>query len=189
MTRIIIFASGSGSNAENLVHFFKNSEVKVSAIFCNKPDAGVISRAARLGVPCEVFTAASFRESSFLELLKKYQPDFIILAGFLLKVPTYLISSFPNRILNLHPALLPSYGGKGMYGHHVHEAVIANREPHSGITIHLVNENYDEGRILFQAMCEVTSADTPDSLATKIHALEHCHFPQIISDYISDFRG
>lgn len=182
---IVIFASGSGTNAEQLVRYFKSSEdIAVKAIFSNKPQAFVLERARNLQIPSEVFTKADFTADTFLESLKKYQADFIVLAGFLWKLPDYLIQAYPDKIINIHPSLLPKYGGKGMYGSFVHEAVIQNRDTESGITIHLVNEHYDEGRILFQCSCEVEQNDTPDSLAAKIHALEHRHFPEVVEKFI-----
>lgn len=187
---IVIFASGSGTNAEALVsHFSQLDQFHVRAIFSNRKDAFVLQRAEKLGVPAEVFSKAELTQPNFLRRLSAYDADYILLAGFLLKVPDYLIEAFPDRIINIHPALLPAYGGKGMYGDRVHAAVIANGEAHSGITIHLVNENYDEGRILFQASCKVLADDTPESLAQKIHTLEHQYFPKIVVDYILDHRA
>lgn len=181
--KIAVFASGSGSNAEQLIkHFQKISGMNISKVYCNKPDAFVLERAKKLDIPSFVFNRLEFKSEDFLTQLESV--DFIILAGFLWKIPDYLIDAFPDKIINIHPALLPAYGGKGMYGAHVHESVIANKEKQSGITIHLVNENYDEGRILFQASCDISSADSPDSLAQKIHQLEHKYFPQIVEDYI-----
>lgn len=185
---IVVFASGSGSNAEQLVKHFEAVEgINITAIFCNKPDAYVLERAKKLGVPTEVFDRKAFKDELFVDRLKAYDADFIVLAGFLWKVPEYLIQAYPDKIINIHPALLPNYGGKGMYGHHVHEAVIANQEKHSGITIHLVNEHYDEGRTLFQAQVAVVPEDTPDTLAQKIHQLEHRYFPKVVEDYINAF--
>lgn len=186
--KIAVFASGSGSNAEQLIkHFQSVSEMTVSQVYCNKPDALVLERAKNLDVPSLVFTRSEFKSEEFLAQLESV--DFIILAGFLWKIPEYLIQAFPDKIINIHPALLPSYGGKGMYGSHVHESVIANKEKQSGITIHLVNENYDKGRTLFQASCDITSEDTPDSLTQKIHQLEHKYFPQIVEDYIREYMS
>lgn len=182
MKKLVIFASGSGSNAENIIRFFQNSsENEVVAVFSNKPDAYVLERARNLHVPGIVFNRADFYESDrVLKLLEELEPDLIVLAGFLWKVPDALLAAYPGRIINIHPALLPAYGGKGMYGMRVHEAVIAAGEEGSGITIHYVNDAYDEGGILFQAMCEVTPEDTPETLAEKIHALEYEHFPRVI---------
>ena len=186
--KIAVFASGSGSNAEQLIkHFQGVSEMTVSQVYCNKRNAFVLERAKNLDVPSLVFSRSEFKSQEFLAQLESV--DFIILAGFLWKIPEYLIQAFPDKIINIHPALLPSYGGKGMYGSHVHESVIANKEKQSGITIHLVNENYDEGRTLFQASCDITSEDTPNSLAQKIHQLEHKYFPQIAEDYIREYMS
>lgn len=184
---IVIFASGSGTNAEQIIKHFEGSiDIRVSAIFANKPDAFVLERAKNLKIPSVVFDRATFKSEDFLKLLKKYDADLIVLAGFLWKIPEYLINAFPEKIINIHPALLPNYGGKGMFGHHVHGAVIANNEKLSGITIHLVNENYDDGRIIFQASCDVSSSDTPQDLASKIHLLEHQYFPKVVEDYVTE---
>lgn len=184
---IVIFASGSGSNAENLVHFFANgAEIRVTAFFCNNPRAFVIERAKNLQVPCVVFNRPEFAIPSFLDRIEHYQADFIVLAGFLWKIPDYLISAFPDRIINIHPALLPKYGGKGMYGSFVHESVIANEDAESGITIHVVNEHYDAGRVLFQYAIPIKSGETAEGLAAKIHELEYQYFPKIVADYIRE---
>lgn len=180
---LAIFASGSGTNAENIVNYFSNHEqINVSLIISNKPNAYVLQRAEKLNVPSKVFDRTAFSQPDFLEELENI--DYIILAGFLWLIPGYLIEAFPNKIINIHPALLPNYGGKGMYGSHVHEAVIKAGEKESGITIHLVNEEYDKGVHLFQAKCVVGEEDTPDTLAQKIHELEHTHFPKEIETYI-----
>lgn len=185
MKKVAIFASGSGSNAENIVRYFsQNPEVGFPLIICNKPDAYVHERAKQLGIPSFTFKKSSFESGEVLALLKEYQINWIVLAGFLLKVPENLIKAFPNKIVNIHPALLPKYGGKGMYGAFVHEAVVANRETETGITIHYVNENYDEGAIVFQAKIAVLQSDTPDVVAEKVHALEYEHFPRIIEKLI-----
>ncbi len=181
---IAIFASGSGSNAEKIITDFEETDLHVKVIFCNNPKAYVIERAKKLNVPCAVFNREDFRTDVFLEQLKNYDVNFIVLAGFLWKVPEYLIAAYPDKIINIHPALLPKYGGKGMYGSHVHEAVVANKETETGITIHLVNEHYDEGRILFQAKCEVSPADDAEAVAAKIHKLEYAHFPNVVKEYI-----
>lgn len=185
--KLLILASGSGSNAENLFHFFKKgTPVEVTAFATNNPTAGVIERAKRLGLPCPVFNRDAFRSAvEFAAFIAPFQPDYIILAGFLWKIPEHLIRRFPDRIINIHPSLLPAFGGKGMYGAHVHEAVLAAGETQSGITIHLVNEQYDEGRILFQASCEVLPTDTPETLAGRIHELEYRYFPQVIADFVT----
>lgn len=188
LTNIVIFASGSGTNAENLIKYFSDSpEIKVSKVLSNKEDAYVHQRAKNLNIPSESFSRSEFADESFLQKIEK--ANYLILAGFLWLIPPYLIQAFPNRIINIHPALLPKFGGKGMYGSRVHGAVIDNREEESGITIHLVNEEYDKGRVLFQAKCVVEEADTPDLLAQKIHALEYEHFPKVVEDYIRSNTG
>ena len=180
--KIVIFASGSGSNAENIISYFRNHpDFEFPIILSNKIDAFVHQRAKNLQIPSFTFTKAEFDEGTgILNFLKTYQIDFIVLAGFLLKVPQVLIDNFPNKIINIHPALLPKYGGKGMYGSKVHEAVKNAGEAESGITIHYVNENYDEGNIIFQAKCQLQPTDTADNIADKVHALEYEYFPQII---------
>ncbi|MCC7332559.1 MAG: phosphoribosylglycinamide formyltransferase [Flavobacteriales bacterium] len=184
--RIAIFASGSGSNAENIYHFFKrNPQVEVVLIITNNSTAKVIERANRLKIPCKVIDKEIFYNSNqVVEWIKADAVDLIVLAGFLWLIPSYLIAAFPNKIINIHPALLPKYGGKGMYGNKVHEAVIVNREKESGITIHYVNEKYDEGNIIFQAKCEITLNDNSETLANKIHELEYKHFPQVIESLL-----
>ena len=179
---IAIFASGSGSNAENIMRYFQDREnINISLVLSNKSDAFVHERAKNMNVPSITFTKKELEESDkILQILDEYKINFIVLAGFLLKIPTNLIAVYPNRIINIHPALLPKYGGKGMYGHFVHEAVVAAKEKESGITIHFVNEQYDEGNIIFQAKCPVSPADTPDDVAKKVHELEYRHFPKVI---------
>jgi len=185
-TRIAIFASGKGSNAQKIIdHFRSGSKVRVALIVSNKVEAGVIDIAKKEKIPFIIIDKEKFfRGDVYLPELKEKKIDFIILAGFLWKIPRALINAYPNRIINLHPALLPKYGGKGMYGQSVHEAVIAAKDKESGITIHYVDEIYDHGNIIFQAKCAVTENDTPESLAEKIHALEHAHFPKVIEDLI-----
>lgn len=184
--RIAIFASGSGSNAENIFHYFKgNNSIEIVSFYCNNPKAGVIERANRLGLPCHLFVKEEFIETKkIVELLQAEQINYIVLAGFLLKVPENIIKAFSNRIVNIHPALLPNYGGKGMYGMKVHKAVVAANEKKSGITIHKVNENYDEGAILFQAECIIEEQDTPEIVAAKVGELEYQHFPRIIEQQL-----
>lgn len=180
---LAILASGSGTNAENIgAYFSDHASIHVTQILSNKQDAGVHRRAKKLGIPSATFSREAFYDPSFIEQLKDV--DYIILAGFLWLVPAYLIEAFPNKIINIHPALLPKYGGKGMYGNRVHEAVVAANESESGITIHLVNEQYDEGEVLFQVKCTVEPADTPEHVAKKIHELEYAHFPRVIEEYI-----
>ncbi|WP_242134222.1 phosphoribosylglycinamide formyltransferase [Aestuariivivens marinum] len=182
MKRIVIFASGSGTNAENLIRFFqKNDKASVVQVLCNNPQAKVLDRAKQLNVSSLCFNRiAFFNTNDVLNILKTTNPDLIVLAGFLWKMPEFIINAFPNKIINVHPALLPKYGGKGMYGMYVHEAVVANKETKSGITIHYVNENYDEGAIIFQTKCDVLPNDTSEDVAAKIHELEMEHFPKVI---------
>jgi phosphoribosylglycinamide formyltransferase-1 len=189
-TRIAILASGSGTNAENIINFFADKPgVDVVLVGANNKEAYVLTRAADQKVPGFTFTRTEMEAGLVAERLNEEQIDYVILAGFLLKIPDNLLQAFPDRIINIHPALLPSYGGKGMYGPHVHEAVIKNGDKYSGISIHLVNENYDEGRMLFQAMCPVDEKDTPETLAKKVHELEYRYFPSIIEDYIREHQG
>lgn len=187
MKNIVIFASGSGSNAETIIkHFQHHPKVCVTGIFTNKADAGVIERAKKYNIPSEVFSKATFSEESFLEIIKKYNPDLIVLAGFLLKVPDYLIKAFSDKIVNIHPALLPKYGGKGMYGINVHRAVFENKETESGMTIHFVNEHYDEGNIIFQENVSVTDCNSPEEIATKVLTLEHKNYPVVIENLLKE---
>lgn len=180
--KIALFASGSGSNAENIVRYFSTkSGFEFPLIVSNKSDAYVHERASKLGIPSFTFSKDEFEKgTNILSLLNKYKINCIVLAGFLLKIHPPLLQAFPNKIINIHPALLPKFGGKGMYGHHVHQAVVDAKETVSGITIHYVNENYDEGNIIFQATCPVLPDDTADMVAEKVHALEYEHFPRVI---------
>jgi phosphoribosylglycinamide formyltransferase-1 len=180
--KIALFASGSGSNAENIVHYFsQNSNFSFPLIVSNKSDAFVHSRAKKLEIPSFTFSREDFNDGEKIRiLLSDYNIDCIVLAGFLLKIPQTLILAFPDRIINIHPALLPKHGGKGMYGMRVHEAVAEANEAESGITIHYVNSNYDEGSIIFQVTCPVLPTDTPEMIAEKVHALEYEHFPKVI---------
>jgi phosphoribosylglycinamide formyltransferase-1 len=184
MKKIAIFASGSGSNAENIVQYFKGREnLNIECIYSNNPDAFVLQRARKYLIPTRVFSKSEFYSTDYLlNELKDRGVDLIVLAGFLWLVPDNLINNF--TIINIHPALLPNYGGKGMYGHKVHEAVVANGEKESGITIHYVNNRYDEGKIIFQAKCDVLPGDTPDDVAHKVHQLEYQHFPQVIEKVV-----
>ena len=186
MSNIAIFASGSGSNAEQIIrHFSENPNHRVELVLSNRADAFVLERARSLGVPGYVFDRETFyRTEKVLELLTRHSVSLLVLAGFLWLVPDYLLKAYPGRILNIHPALLPDFGGKGMYGNRVHEAVIREGRTTSGITIHLIDEEYDRGEVLFQAECPVLSDDTPDTLAGRIHQLEHRHFPVVIEEYL-----
>ena len=188
MKQIAIFASGAGSNAKNIIEYLdalnKNgiSTSKVALIVCNKPDAGVIKIAAANQIPSLVIEKEKFfRGNAYIEELKAANIDFIVLAGFLWKIPTILIKAFHGKMINIHPALLPKYGGKGMYGQFVHEAVIAHKEKESGITIHYVDDVYDHGQIILQATCLVAEDDTPETLANKVQAVEHRHFPAAVA--------
>lgn len=187
MKRVAIFASGSGSNAENIAKYFKGSDaVEISLILANNPEAYVLERAKKLGIESVVVTGKEFRAADkVLEILKERNIDFIVLAGFLLLVPAKLIEAYPGKIVNIHPALLPKHGGKGMYGDHVHEAVVAAGDTESGITIHLIDERYDCGTTFFQATCPVLPTDTPHDVAEKVHALEYEHFPRVIEEIIA----
>lgn len=184
---IAIFASGAGSNAQKIIDHFKTHDgIKIALIVCNKPGAGVLTIADRENIPYLVIEKENFfRGDAYVEQLKKYKIGFIVLAGFLWKVPDLLIKAYPGKIVNIHPALLPKYGGKGMYGQHVHEAVIAAGEKESGITIHFVDGHYDNGDIIFQATCPVLENDDPSSLANRIHQLEHQHYPKIVEEVVS----
>ncbi|WP_408029142.1 phosphoribosylglycinamide formyltransferase [Tenacibaculum xiamenense] len=185
MKRIVIFASGSGSNAENIINYFKNSnDISVTHVLSNNKNAKVFDRCERLNIEASLFDKESFtKEETVLNFLL-VEADFIILAGFLWRIPAAIVDAFPNKIINIHPALLPKYGGKGMYGMNVHKAVKENNEKETGITIHYVNENYDEGAIIFQAKTEITPEDTPESIASKVHTLEYEHFPKVIENVI-----
>lgn len=187
MPRLAVFASGNGSNTQRIIEYFGgHPSISINLILCNKPDAFVLNRAERLGIPAMVFTRTSFYETGLIqETLKSSHIDFLILAGFLWLIPQNLLAAYPCRIINIHPALLPKYGGKGMYGMKVHEAVIASGDPESGITIHYVDANYDEGRIIFQAKCIISEKDTPSELAAKVHALEYRYFPEVIEKIVT----
>ncbi|MCR5395551.1 MAG: phosphoribosylglycinamide formyltransferase [Bacteroidales bacterium] len=187
MKNIAIFASGSGSNAENIADYFKDSkEVSISLIICNKADAFVFERAKRLGIPSKLVTKADMQDQeAVLALLRQYHIDFIVLAGYLLLVPKYLVEAYPRAIVNIHPALIPLHCGKGMYGDRVHEDVVRCGDSESGITIHYVNEFFDNGDIIFQAKCPVLPTDNAHDVATKVHALEYAHFPHVIAETIA----
>ena len=185
MKRVIILASGAGSNAENIINYFQNStEISVVKVLCNKKEAGVFKRCKKLNKDCEWFSREDFfKKNTILDKLIE-QTDFIVLAGFLWKIPEAIVKAFPNRIINIHPALLPNYGGKGMYGMHVHQAVKNNCDKETGITIHYVNEHYDKGAIIFQIKTTLEINDTPEDIAQKIHTLEYEFFPKIIEKTI-----
>lgn len=181
MKNIILFASGAGSNVQAIIDYFEGKNIaRPVAIVCNKPGAGVLQIAEKYSIPVEMIDRESFKSEEFINKINTYNPDLLILAGFLWKVPSNLVEKYPNKIINIHPALLPKYGGKGMYGMHVHNAVIEHKEKESGITIHYVNEHYDEGNTIVQAHCSINETDTPESLAHKIHKLEHFYFPRTI---------
>jgi len=182
LINLAIFASGTGTNAEKLLAYFEHhAAINIALVVTNNAEAGVVSIAKKY---CkEVFLINKkqlFDEGFILVNFKKKRIDFIVLAGFLLKIPEYLIASYPQRIINIHPALLPNYGGRGMYGMHVHKAVVANAEKQTGISIHWVNEHYDEGEILFQTSCDITAEDSPETVAQKVHELEHKHFAPVV---------
>ncbi len=187
MMKIVLFASGSGTNAENIIRHFKATKTaSVEAVFTNKADAQVIQRAEKYQVPSRVFSKNDLETGKVLQEINIIQPDLIVLAGFLLKFPETIVAAYPDKIINIHPALLPKYGGKGMYGMHVHQAVVENKESKTGITIHYVNENYDEGNIIFQKEVAVLISDTPEVVAAKIHELEQDHFPAVIEKLITN---
>lgn len=187
MKRIILLASGSGSNVENIANYFRdNPKVSIAAVFTNKRDAQVVDRCNRLKINALYFNGQSFSKSDcLLDIIKSMDPDLIVLAGFLLKIPENFVKSFPNKIVNIHPALLPKHGGKGMYGMHVHNAVKKNKETETGVTIHYVTKNYDEGAIIFQAKTAVSSSDSAEAIAQKVHQLEYEHFPRVIEQLLA----
>lgn len=185
MKKIAILASGEGTNAECIIRYFgERKTAEVAVVVTNKSQAGVMERAGRLGVSVVYLTTTEFEEGELTRVLARYRIDFVVLAGFLKKVPDAVLYAYPDRIINIHPALLPKFGGKGMYGRRVHEAVIAAGETESGITIHYINEHYDEGGILYQATCPVLPEDTPDSLAQRVHGLEYTCYPRVIEDLV-----
>ena len=184
---IVIFASGAGSNAQEIINYFKkDQQTKVALIVCNNPKAGVLQIAANEQIPVLLIQKDRFKETGYLPEIEKYDPKLIVLAGFLWMIPEILINHFPEKIINIHPALLPAYGGKGMYGSAVHNAVIDSKEKESGITIHYVDDKYDHGRTIFQAKCALDENESPESLAKKIHALEHEYYPVVIERVLND---
>ncbi len=184
--KMVLFASGNGTNAENLIRYFKSRKTAVvTAVFTNNPKAGVVERARKLSVPVIVVSRSDFNPpENLLRKLNALKPDLMVLAGFLWMIPAEVIRQYPRQIVNIHPALLPAYGGKGMYGRRVHEAVLAAGEKKSGITIHYVNELYDEGQIIFQAETGIARGETPESLAEKVHRLEYLHFPAVVEQLL-----
>jgi phosphoribosylglycinamide formyltransferase-1 len=189
MHSLIIFASGNGSNAAAIIGYFKKTGVaKVALIVSNKADAGVLELAKAEQIPFLIIDRNTFNDTLIIEQIQEYKPSLIVLAGFLWKMPDHFVAAFPHRIINIHPALLPLYGGKGMYGHHVHNAVLNAGEKESGITIHYVNEKYDSGSIVLQARCEVREGDTANVLARRIHALEHYYYPKAIEFLLEQIK-
>lgn len=185
MKNIVLMASGSGSNAENIIKYFKEKNLSCQFhIITNKKEAFVLNRAKKMDVPAQIITKKQNDEGILLQKMKEINPDLIVLAGYLLLFPSEIIKNFPDKIINIHPALLPKYGGKGMYGNFVHEAVIANKETETGITIHYVSEHYDEGAIIFQAKTSIAENDTAEDVAQKVHQLEYEHFPQVIESLL-----
>lgn len=185
--RLAIFASGSGSNAENIIQYFqKEEQVKVVLVLTNNPSAYVLERAERLSVPSVCFTRQEMESGSLLQKLKENKIDLIVLAGFLWKIPSEIIEAYPHAIINIHPALLPKYGGKGMYGDKVHQAVVAAGETESGITIHYIDEQYDCGSTIFQAKCPVLPSDDYHQVAEKVHALEYRYYPEVIHNLLAN---
>lgn len=181
MPKIVIFASGSGSNAENLHNYFKKIDnIEIACVLTNNEDAGIIKRCKNLKIPLFYFNQTAYASGAVLDLLQTIKPDLIVLAGFLRKIPVEIISAFSNQIVNIHPALLPKYGGKGMYGMNVHNAVKLNGDSETGITIHFVNEHYDEGAIIHQAHVDLNGTETAEEIAQKVHHLEYEHFPIVI---------
>lgn len=184
---IVIFASGTGTNAENIIRYFQKKEsATIKLVLSNKKEAQVLERAKKLNVPCRYIPKKDWEKGEeILSLLQSNEIDLIVLAGFLLKVPDSLLEAYPRRIVNIHPALLPKYGGKGMYGNRVHEAVAAAEETETGITIHYINKEYDKGEIISQITCPIQPDDTPEEIASKVHALEYEHYPQVIESLLS----
>lgn len=185
MKNIVLFASGAGSNAEQIMQYFEHKPgYAVAGLFTNNPNAGVIGKAQAFGVPVTVFAREGLNDGTVLKKVNEYKPSLIVLAGFLWKFPSDIIAAYPHKVINIHPALLPNYGGKGMYGIHVHRAVHDNKDKESGITIHYVDENYDEGSIIFQKAVAIEECLSPEEVALKVLALEHEHFPKVIEDIL-----
>lgn len=181
MKKILLFASGTGSNVENIIQYFKNDpNTNIVGVFSNNPNARVLEKAKRYNIPTLVFDRNELSEDFVRNKIAELKPDLIVLAGFLWKFPKHIIADYPNKIINIHPALLPKYGGKGMYGMKVHQTVLDNQEKETGITIHYVNEHYDEGEFIFQQKVNVEDCKTPEEIVAKVHELEHKHFPEVI---------
>lgn len=186
MKKIVLFASGNGSNVDNIIQHFKNSKlIAVAGVFTNNPQAKVLEKSRNHNVATFVFSKNDLESHLVLQKLQSIQPDLIVLAGFLLKFPEHIIAEFPNKIINVHPALLPKYGGKGMYGMHVHKAVLENKEKETGITIHYVNEHYDEGEFIFQESVNVEDCYSAEAIAAKVQSLEHEYFPKVIDQILN----
>ena len=186
MKKVLLFASGAGSNVENIIQYFADTvEVTIVGVFTNNPNAKVLEKAKKYNVPTLIFNKQELNEGFVLNKIKELEPDLLVLAGFLWKFPAHIIAKYPNKIINIHPALLPKYGGKGMYGMNVHNAILENKEKETGITIHYVNENYDEGEFIFQQKVNIEDCASADEIASKIHELEHEHFPKIIHNLLS----
>ena len=181
MKKLLLFASGTGSNVENIIQYFKNNAtIKIVGVFTNNPIAKVLDIAKKNSISTIIFSKEEFNGGLILEKIQDLQPDLIVLAGFLWKMPEQIVAAYPNKIINIHPALLPKYGGKGMYGLKVHQNVLDNQEKETGITIHYVNEHYDEGELIFQQKIDIEDCASADAIASKIHELEHKHFPEVI---------
>ena len=186
MKKVVVFASGAGTNAENLVRYFSNHQEIVSPfVLSSNPNAKVHEKMASLGIPSYTFTKTAFTDGTVLRMLQEHQVDFIVLAGYMLLIDNEMLEAYYQRIVNIHPSLLPKYGGKGMHGDKVHEAVVAAGEKESGITIHYLNERYDEGDVVFQAVCEVLPTDTPDDVAAQVHALEYEWYPKVVEQLVA----
>ncbi|WP_293872602.1 phosphoribosylglycinamide formyltransferase [Flavobacterium sp.] len=186
MKKILLFASGTGSNVENIIQYFKNyDDITVVSVFTNNPNAKVLDKAKKYNVPTLIFNKEELSGDFVLDKIHELKPDLIILAGFLWKFPEHIIAEYPNKIINIHPALLPKYGGKGMYGMKVHQTVLDNKEKETGITIHYVNEHYDEGKFIFQQKVNIEDCASADEIITKIHELEHKYFPEIIEKLLT----
>lgn len=186
MKKILLFASGTGSNVENIIQYFeKNQQINVVGVFTNNPNAKVLDKAEKYNVPTLIFNREELSQGFVLNKINEIQPDLIVLAGFLWKMPEDIVAAYTNKIINIHPALLPKYGGKGMYGMNVHNAILENKEKETGITIHFVNEHYDEGEFIFQQKVGIDDCTSAEEIAAKIHELEHLHFPQIIEKLLT----